>query len=373
MIAPRYLRWLIAAGGGWLIFYLCFTLVINPYGISPVDVTIPHINRYKPKSVDIDRHTKPVEVWMNQPKTVFLGTSRIHQSIDPSLLDGTEYAPAYNASVPAVALSMNASYLEIYKDLDPSLQNAFVELFFYNFLGQGQGRTPVTKRSIWESALTLAFSLDSFRDSATTALYNLAANKPAYEVKKGGFFYYPPGHPAAAVFSGFPDGMWDLYKNSPGGYKLHEPAFEALREIIELADEKGIVLTLIATPNHAYFDYFVDLVDAWDLVEEWLKRITEMAPVYSFAQPNDWTYEPVESGMKYWNDPFHFSLEMGRGIQTAFLGKPLPGRPDNFMALLTPDKIHAHVEERKRAIRAWAQQHPEFVEQFEVARNKAGL
>jgi hypothetical protein len=77
--------------------------------------------------------------------------------------------------------------------------------------------------------------------------------------------------------------------------------------------------------------------------------------------------------MRYWNDPFHFSLEMGRGIQTAFVGKSLPGRPDNFMVLLTPDNVRAHVEERKRAIREWAQRHPEFVQAFEAARDKAGF
>ncbi len=83
---------------------LAFTLLIDPYGVSPVHATIQGVNALKPKRLDIDRLIKPYEVWRYQPKTVFLGTSRIHQSIDPSVLDGTRFAPAYNASIPASSL-----------------------------------------------------------------------------------------------------------------------------------------------------------------------------------------------------------------------------------------------------------------------------
>ena len=57
------------------------------------------INEHKPKRRDIDRFIKPYDVWRYQPRTVFLGSSRILQAIDPSLLDGTRFAPAYTAGL----------------------------------------------------------------------------------------------------------------------------------------------------------------------------------------------------------------------------------------------------------------------------------
>jgi hypothetical protein len=85
----------------WIALFFGFTLLVDPFGVSPLRVSVTWMNAFKPRRLDIDRMLKPYEVWRNQPKTVFLGTSRIHQSFDPAALDGTRYAPAYNASIPA--------------------------------------------------------------------------------------------------------------------------------------------------------------------------------------------------------------------------------------------------------------------------------
>ncbi len=154
MIASRYLRYLVAAAFGWALALLAFTLLIDPYGVSPVHATIQGVNALKPKRLDIDRLIKPYEVWRRQPQTVFLGTSRIHQSIDPSVLDGTRFAPAYNASIPASSLSLNITHLDNYLRLDPSLKTVFVELFVYNFLGQGAepGGCGLKAMVLWNTA-----------------------------------------------------------------------------------------------------------------------------------------------------------------------------------------------------------------------------
>src|SRR5271167_4609126 len=138
LIRAGYLRHLAMAMLIWLGLSGAIILIVNPYGISPIHLSIAHVNRYRPKRLDIDRLIKPYEVWRYQPRTVFLGTSRIHQSIDPAVLDASRFAPAYNASVPANNLGMNISYLREYIQLDHNIQNVFVELFLYNFLGQDQ-------------------------------------------------------------------------------------------------------------------------------------------------------------------------------------------------------------------------------------------
>jgi hypothetical protein len=98
MIESGYLRALALSFAAWLSLYLIFTWTIDPYGVSPIRLEFPRINALKPKRIDIDRILKPYEVWRYQPRTIFLGTSRANQSLDPSTLDGTRFAPAYNAA-----------------------------------------------------------------------------------------------------------------------------------------------------------------------------------------------------------------------------------------------------------------------------------
>src|SRR5262249_59684233 len=99
----------------------------HPYGVSPFRFSAHGINESKPKGRGIGRLIKPYEVWRYQPQTIFLGTSRAHQSLDPSVLDGTRFAPAYNASMPAASMEMTAAYLQQYVRLDRKLRTVIVE------------------------------------------------------------------------------------------------------------------------------------------------------------------------------------------------------------------------------------------------------
>ncbi len=192
--------------------------------------------------------------------------------------------------------------------------------------------------------------------------------RATYEIKPGGYFYYPPG--SNANFAGFPAGIWKNHPTDRLGWRLHEPAFEIVRTIAELAHGKGLDIAFFVTPNHAYVDYYFDSVGAWPLVEQWLTRLSQLTPIYSFSQPNEWVYEPVAPRMTYWNDPFHFSLEMGRGIQASFAGLDVRGLPEDFMVRLTPDLVPAHIESRRQAIRRWATENPDFVAKFDEERQK---
>jgi hypothetical protein len=374
MIAPRYLAAFAIGIVLWCGLFLAFTWVIDPYGVSPLSVSINRVNKFKPKRLDIDRLIKPYEVWRYQPKTVFLGTSRIHQSLDPAVLDGSPLAPAYNASIPASSLGLNISHLRQYIELDPQLRTVVVELFLYNFLGQGQEHPPKDFQEYLRNSLNLFISSDALWASVQTFGYNYsdaAGARPVYEIKAGGYFYYPPGHNAKGPFDGYPAGIWKLHETRATGMKLHQPAFDAVREIIELCREHKLELILVLTPNHAYDDYYIEAIGAWDTVQEWLTRLSaEPATFYSFSQPNAWVYEPVSTQMRYWNDPYHFSLEMGRGMLESLAGKLSSDVPQNFALRLTPDNVAEHVAGRRNAIRQWARENPDFVARLAEERQK---
>lgn len=372
MIRPCYLTALFFGALLWCGLFLAFTSVINPYGVSLVNISWKRINQFKPKRVDIDRLIKPYEVWRYQPRTVFLGTSRIHQSIDPSVLEGTSFAPAYNASIPASSLGLNISHLKQYIDLDPKLKTVIVELFLWNFLGQGQERPPKSFREYVLNTLALFVSGDTLWSAVQTLGYNLLRNKPIFQINPGGYFYRPPGHEAKGFFDLFPAGIWKTHKTLPNGtLSLHDPAFETVREFVEVARKHHLELIFVLTPTHAYDDYYIDSIHAWDKVEEWLRRLSsEPVTIYSFSQPNDWTYEPVKTGMRYWSDPFHFSLKMGQAMQQSLVGVHVSDVPENFMMRMTPDVVREHIRKKKEAIRIWAQHNPDFVAQISIERQK---
>jgi hypothetical protein len=74
--------------------------------------------------------------------------------------------------------------------------------------------------------------------------------------------------------------------------------------------------------------------------------------------------------MIYWNDPYHFTLEMGRQIQLQLIGGRNEGLPDNFMVRLTSDGVVEHIEQRREAVRRWARGEKDFVARFEEEHKK---
>ena len=350
--------------------FLGVTWIVDPYGVSPFSFDIPRVNRYKPKRIDIDRLVKPYEVWAKRPRTVFLGTSRIHQSIDPAVLDGTALAPAYNASIPASSLSLNVAHLRQYIELDPNLRNVYAEIFLYNFLGQPQERIEKPWAQFISNSAGLMLSLDALWASVLTVGYNVGTNAPVYEIKPGGYFYYPPGHNPEGPFRGYPEGIWKLHETRNAGLKIHEPAMVAFQEMIDTAKAHDVRLTFIYTPNHAYDDYYIDYIDGWGVVESWLRRLSARSDLYSFSQPNQLVYESVSPRMLFWNDPFHFSLTMGAAIGKRLSGQDTTDIPANFMVRLTPENIAEHIRERRQAVREWATHNPEFVAAFEREHGK---
>ena len=365
-----YLRALALGVAIWLGLFLIFTWTVDPYGVSPMQLALRGINTQKPKRVDIDRLIKPYEVWRYQPRTVFLGTSRVHQSLDPAVLDGTRFVPAYNAAMPAASMDMHAAYLRQYVQLDRNLRTVIVELFLPNFIGRPAGLEPGTWSEFIANTMTLFGSADTLWDSASTLVYNAFSGRPTFQVAPSGYLDRPPGRDTQAPFDGFAAYIWSPQVGEPDRATFNQAAFDSVMEIIEIARANNLELIFIMAPSHPYADYYYDAIGAWGVIERWLAGLSGQATVYSFSQPNDWVDEPIGPTMTYWNDTFHFSLAMGRSILANLAGLPDVKRPDNFMERLTPERVASHVESRRQAVRRWAQANPSFVARFEDARQR---
>jgi hypothetical protein len=368
MLPRSYLRALAWSAAVWLGLYIGFTWIVDPYGVSPVRISLRGVNEQKPKRNDIDRVIKPYEVWRYQPRTVFLGTSRVNQSMDPSVLDGTRFAPAYNASMPAGSMDMHAAYLRQYVQLDPHLRTVIVELFLPNFIGRPPGLTPGTWSEFAGNIVTLFASADTLWDSVYTLAYNVVSGRPIRRIERGGYLYFPNRGNPQTSFDAFAPYMWGAEAGNPDKATFDQAAFEAANDIIEIASAHDLELIFVLAPSHGYADYYYDAIGAWGVFEEWLSKLTPRAVVYSFSQPNDWVNEPISKEMMYWYDTFHFSLAMGGGMLATLAGRPAAGPPNNFAERITPSRVSSYIEERRRAVRSWARSNPSYVTQFEEAR-----
>jgi hypothetical protein len=370
MIAPGYLRVLALSVAIWLGLFLVFTWTIDPYGVSPLRLSLQGINALKLKRIDMDRLIKPYEVWRYQPRTVFLGTSRVNQSMDPSVLEESRFAPAYNASMPAGSMDMHAAYLRQYVQLDRNLRTVIVELFLPNFIGRPIGAEPGTWSEFVGNAVTLFASADTLWDSISTLAYNALSGRPIRRIEPGGYLYFPNRGDPQTSFESFAPYMWSSQASDPDKATFNQAAFDAASEIIEIARANDLELIFLVTPSHGYADYYYDAIESWGIFDEWLLKLSARATVYSFSQPNDWVSEPISTRMVYWYDTFHFSLAMGSGMLASLAGRPIAGLPDNFAEQLTPDRVPSYIENRRQAVRIWARANPSYVAQFEEARQR---
>ncbi len=379
----RYLKFLGAGITLWLILFLGFTWLIDPYRISPVQYDVEGFNRYKPKRQDIDRVLKPYEVWKNAPRSLLLGTSRIHQSMDPSVLDGTRFAPAYNASIPASSLELNVSHLRKYLRIDPELKFVLVELNFYNFIYKRSEVGHDGWLNFLSDAGALFLSGDVLWAGIQTLFYNAETNQPCTEIRPGGYIDYPhrrlysPTDQYYATFLKFPtaSGIWAFHAlliQPSDHFELQESAFQAVEEMVRICKAHGVKPFFVITPSHALSNYYLAYFGGLELQVEWLQRLTAMADVYTFPFYSEVEFGPIRYGFRYWYDPMHFTLEIGRQMLNSFALSSIDLGPvsDRFVTRLTEDEVKPYIARYQDTLRQWAGQNPEFTAAFEAGRRE---
>lgn len=378
-VANHYLKKLFIWIGAWTLILISFISFIDPYGVSPLKIKLKGLNYYKPERLDIDRLIKPFEVWRYQPKTIFIGTSRIHQSLDPAIFDGTTYAPAYNAAIPASTLTENVANIEQFMKLDRNIKHIFVELFLYNFTQPFPEAKSKGWKQFFSNAASLLISSDALLNAIKTININWNINKshkpiPAqiaergYRLPKGDF---NPGE----TFNDMLFIHTVLNWNASTHLSLKEDAFKPLDRILALAQQRGIQVHFFITPNYPWDDYRLMTLGYWPLLEKWLRKIATYPNVVSFSQYNQCTQEEptLEPKMKWWNDPIHFNLNMGRTLLNTYLGNPEKNIPKNLMRILNTNTVETIIAKRKAGIIRWAANHPDFVMAFDDAKSVTNL
>lgn len=374
MSGRRFLCIVLTGAAGWWLLFACAIILVDPYGVSPLAFARPGFNAEKPKRRDIDRLIKPYEVWLRQPRTVFLGTSRIHQGLDPAALDGTRFAPAYNAAVPGNILVEDVGRIRQYVALDKNLKIVISELFLWNFIYRQPPEPDHSIAQVIPDAMALNASLQAFGDSLATVKANVVKERGAHIGPRGNWVKAQPFEPTLNFEAKrFADSVMKIHSEWRD-MALQPSAFAALDRMVELCKENGLELYLLIMPHHPYDDYRIRSFGYWPLLEQWYRRLSSYPNVLSASRYSAQMTEPISEHMRYWNDPLHPNVRFGDLILRSFAARQQnAASQDQMVVPVTRDTVEGLLAEKRADLDRWIEAHRLFAETFERAKLASGL
>ena len=211
-------------------------LIIDPYGISPLNLSIPGINETRTERTSIDRLIKPVEVMLRQPRTVILGTSRVKQGLDPSVFQGTPDWPAYNLGMDFSGPAETILFMEKLLPRIDALKKVFIEININHFYFI---RPPVVDLS-WSAlagkVIKMVFTLDALKAAARTIVRNRSYEGHPWWLRQDGV----TGHvPDRFLNQDVPNFLANVLPGWNAEYSLGNNQAKALDRIAALCRDNG--------------------------------------------------------------------------------------------------------------------------------------
>jgi hypothetical protein len=349
--------------------------VVDPYGLFGW-YDARGFNQQKEGVRNRIRHVKALELPLRKPRTVLLGSSRVHDGLDPAHPLLQDAAPVYNLAVEMCRVHEALQYLR-HALVQSDVKRVVIGLDFFMF--NSRERTNRTfepalvgrEVGMRDYVTTALLSRDALDDSITTV--RTSRNQPdRREFLSNGF------RPGNMVFYKVADYQklhyytnWIFLTSSPQATKyyadmaLDADVFAEFGALLDLCRDRGLDCRLYINPAHATLDG--EAIRAAGLagpMEEWRRRITHIAgehriPLWDFGGYNSITEEPVATPMKYYWDSSHFTVGVGNWILTRVMGGSDATLPADFGVQLTDTNIDAHLQAMRDAREQYAARNPE--------------
>jgi hypothetical protein len=344
-------------------------LLIDPMGVSPIGVSIAGFNDRKPLRNQHDRIVKRLDVRRQQPVTIFMGSSRIKQTIDPRSVAATPFAPAYNAGMDGSAdFGEVGTYLRYYLEHDAALRHVFFEAFPSALLSSS-GTTPMTRFRFADDAAdysSLLFTMNSLEYLVRTLALNRQRPKASTvnERKRDGYapIALAPHHFSVRNIFNQVLHQRILYR----GGVLSPTIVATARQMIEECRSRGVECRFFLSPLHADALFAVYHLGLWPELEALKRGLAALGPTYDFTRYCD-LIEERRGRVVYWPEAFHFSSALGTIVAQVMTGSRPPGVPATFGALLDAGNVEESLlawrDERDR----WIAKHPQAVERMRQA------
>lgn len=318
-------------------------IFVNPYDVFPV-ASVENINKIKPKQEFQMRAAKAYNIKRNEYKTIIAGSSRILNGIK------NDDKSFYNMGLAGANMEEIMTYSVYALNHQKNLEHLIIGLDFFAF---NKNKHPIkdfdksrfdTVFITFKDFKEYVFSFDSLSASFSTLETNIFDKKP--KKRKGDIIRDTINQ---ALDSN------DLYKN----YEFSNESFAYLEQIIDLAKNKKVKLTLIVNPAH------ISLLSALEnraiLPEyfEWKKRVVEFSDVIDFSGANKITSDAISNEMMYYKDASHYKPNVGNMI-LAYIYDFKDTVPLGFGTEVSKENIGAWNKKTLKDIKHWQKQHPDY-------------
>lgn len=304
------------------------------------------------------RLVKALELPLRKPQTILMGSSRVHDAMNPDHPLLQEYAPAYN-----LAVDMNRIY-ETLLLLRHATENANIKrlvlgIDFFMFNGL-QRKNEDFDESLIGRKTNITDYLSSTLLSRTALIDSFKTIKQSHQ-QPDRLEFLPNGYRPQAFFGlkNYPAihyyTNWIFLTPTGNGARyyaqmtLNEQVFSDFDQLLALCKTKGIDVHLYVNPAHAHLDgEGIRALGKWEMFENWKRRITTISashhiPLWDFSGYSSVTTEKVSSPMSYYWDSSHFTEAVGGWILGRIFGQNI-GIPPDFGVLLTLDNIEPHLQ-----------------------------
>jgi len=387
MSAKRYTLGLLLSLAVLLALVAGFNRLVDPYWYYR-HPEIAGFNAVKPRFARFERHVKPQLLARERPQAIVLGSSYSEigfDTNDPALTAGGKLG-AYNfafAGAEWMLVQCHLAYARSVTDLRRVVIGVHPGPLPLADCGDGLPEV----RDFSQTRLLL--SLQALNESLRTVLEQRRGRSS--HTREGRYFYAGDADGVAARFrenflgqaKKYPRCTLDHVPASPPASRNFAPAppaaaegldLSGLREMVRAARASGVELKLVAYPRHALLlelDFLCrEGASFWGALEAMARVIAEEAPdgsaqLWSFYGYNEVTGESLSGRQtKYWQDPEHFTHEMGALMLGDLFGGAAQGKVGRrIVAGGAGEAYRAFLEERDRYIAA----HPRFYDELRAA------
>ncbi len=287
-----------------------------------------------------------------------MGSSRVHDAMNPQHHLLQEYAPVYNLGVDMNRIHETLILLR-HANENSKIRRVILglDLFMFNSMqqvSQDFDETLIGRQVRWTDYLVRPIlSMTSIYDAFRTIKVSFLTPERR-EFLPNGYrpqaFYGLKNHSSIHYYT-----TWIFLtprKQQTKYYadmSLSDEVFTDLEAIISLCANQGIDLHLYINPAHANLDgEGLRALGKWGMFEEWKRRLTTMAyhydvPLWDFSGYNSVTTEPVSRAMKFYWDSSHFTETVSDWIIQRLFNVD-ETVPSDFGFRLIPQTIEAHLE-----------------------------
>ena len=340
-----------------------FNVVVDPYGLYRL-VEVKGFNQQKEGVRNKIRYVKALELPLRKPKTVIIGSSRVHDAMNPQhpLLTDPAYVPVYNLGIDMNRIHESLQYLKhaltnsevkrVILGLDFFMFNASQKVN-YSFDSELVGRKIGMGDYFSTSIITKDALVDSIRTIKTSHTQPERKEFLSDGYRPGNFvFYGVKSYPALHYYTNY------IFMSSlPNQTKYYadmtydQEVFDDFEAILELCKQHDIDIMLYISPAHANLDgEGIAAAGKWEMMEEWKRKVVEIAgrystPIWDFSGYNSITTETLKTPMKYYWDSSHFTevvsdLILKRMFSSGISVNDVPG---DFGIRLSVRNIDSHL------------------------------